>query len=538
MAVFVLVVIPVAIPTATASSDATGGTIELLEVYPNPLASGDRGEYVTIRVRGTQNLSGVTLSDGEDTVTLPPTVATGRLRLAVGRGMPPNGTTGQLLAVAGRLALANSGETLTLRRDGTVIDRVRYETAPAGDRFVRGADGWTWEPLGGTQFPPYTVRNATVRTFVLPDNAAVPTRILSNATERLWLGGYTFSSKRITHTLCEAREAGTDVRVLVDGDPVGGLTGASRERLDALVACGIELEVLEGTTARYAFHHAKYAVVDDRALILSENWKPSGTGGRANRGWGVLVDSTPFADRLAAVFENDTAWRDTPNWTAVRPMTASSADRSITGERFPTRIEPASMRADGVTLLVAPDNAEAGLLDMIRDAEETIAIQQVGIENDRFSLLAATVAAARRGVSVRILLSGAWYAREDNRIVADRLTRLADREGLPLSVRLVEPGDAFERSHVKGVIVDSEAVFVGSVNWNPHSLRENREVGVIITDEAVGTYYQAVFDRDWDRGESGLLGELSPPPGFAVVVLAVVLGVSIVVVRRFRFGSE
>ncbi|MFB6300104.1 MAG: phosphatidylserine/phosphatidylglycerophosphate/cardiolipin synthase family protein [Halobacteriales archaeon] len=525
---------PAPADTTTATED---GSIELVEVYPNPLRSQDRGEYVALRIAGSRNLSGLTLSDGEATVRLSPVVASGRVILAVGRGEPPNGSAGRVLGVTGRLALANSGEILTLRRDGTVIDQVRYGTAPAGERYVRGQSGWSWKPLGATDFPAITIQDVPVEAFVLPDHASVPTRVLGNATERVLLGGYTFASERVTDTLCRVRRDGVTVRVLVDADPVGGMTKTSRDRLDVLVACGVDVEVLGGSSARYAVHHAKYAVVDDRAIVLSENWKPSGTGGRSNRGWGVVVDSDRVADRLAAVFHNDTDWRDTPDWTAARSMDAASEDRTITAERYPTRFETSSMSADSVTVLVAPDNAEPELLRMIRKANETIAVQQVSIKADRFSLVAATIAAARRGVSVRILLSGAWYVREENQAVIDRLDRLADREGLPLSARLVDPGGAFDRSHVKGVIVDVDTVFVGSINWNPHSLRENREIGVILEGDTVGEYYLRVFEHDWRHSGDGLVADVSIPPGFAVVVAAVVLGVSIVFARRLRFDA-
>ncbi len=77
---------------------------------------------------------------------------------------------------------------------------------------------------------------------------------------------------------------------------------------------------------------------------------------------------------------------------------------------------------------------------------------------------------------------------EDNRRVADWLNEQADAEGLPLQAKLAQP-DGYEKIHAKGVIVDERHVVVGSLNWNNHSARENREVAVVLHGEAAGAYY-------------------------------------------------
>jgi hypothetical protein len=56
------------------------------------------------------------------------------------------------------------------------------------------------------------------------------------------------------------------VRVLVEGGPVGGVSRRSAGLLDRFTEAGVEVRVVSGPHARYQFHHAKYAVVGDRAL--------------------------------------------------------------------------------------------------------------------------------------------------------------------------------------------------------------------------------------------------------------------------------
>lgn len=71
--------------------------------------------------------------------------------------------------------------------------------------------------------------------------------------------------------------------MLVDADPVGGMSARQVARLDALASAGIDVRVLGGPRARYRFNHAKYAVIDDSALVTTENWNPAGVGAAASR---------------------------------------------------------------------------------------------------------------------------------------------------------------------------------------------------------------------------------------------------------------
>jgi phosphatidylserine/phosphatidylglycerophosphate/cardiolipin synthase-like enzyme len=137
-------------------------------------------------------------------------------------------------------------------------------------------------------------------------------------------------------------------------------------------------------------------------------------------------------------------------------------------------------------------------------------------------------------VEVRVLLSGAWYVREENRRLADRLNRLADSEDIPLTVRLVEPGDRFEKIHTKGAVIDGERVLLGSLNWNGHAARNNRETMLVLEGEAAASYYGAVFAADWAGGGAGGGAGLPLPPGVIAALGVAALG-ALAVGRRLEF---
>src|SRR5436305_224672 len=73
---------------------------------------------------------------------------------------------------------------------------------------------------------------------------------------------------------------GVEVRVLLDGSPVGGVEEDEHRVVGGLLAAGVDVRWLAGApdvVKRYRYHHAKYAIVDGRvAWIGSENFGNAG----------------------------------------------------------------------------------------------------------------------------------------------------------------------------------------------------------------------------------------------------------------------
>lgn len=508
----------IAVALLLASASITG-------VAPNPASHGDSGEFVTVHFAEPTNTSGWTLRDGETAARLPNETLSGTVALSTTPEAARNRTDLTVVPLSGSLSLSNGGERIELHDGTRTRSTFTYPDAPEAERW----NGSEWTPLGATNFPIIHTTNVSTAGFLLPDAPGPPLALLRSADSRLYLAGYTLTADRVTTALVRAAERGVDVRVLVDGAPVGGMPAAEAAQLNALVAAGVEVRVLDGDRARYSFHHAKYAVADDRAVVLSENWKPSGTGGHANRGWGVTLRDARVADQLARVFQADSEWADGKNWTAVR-QTQTLVESETATESFPTRFPPVEAVADSVRILLAPDNAKRGVREFVASANESLYVEQVRIDPES-EFLNWTVDAARRGTTVRVLLSGAWYVREENRNVTQRLNRIGNREGLDIRAKLVAPRSRFEKIHVKGAVVDGQRALVGSLNWNTHAATENREVAVIVQDDRIARYYERAFRADWRGGAWRL------QVGVGVVVAATAL-VAGLVARRIEFEGE
>jgi phosphatidylserine/phosphatidylglycerophosphate/cardiolipin synthase-like enzyme len=107
-------------------------------------------------------------------------------------------------------------------------------------------------------------------------------------------------------------------------------------------------------------------------------------------------------------------------------------------------------------------------------------------EMDDADVTNALVAAAKRGVNVRVVMtySSSWKA---------AFTALAQAG---VHVR-VYAANASLYIHAKMILVDGGGAFLGSENFSANSLNHNRELGLLITQPSVLQTLAATFNTDY-----------------------------------------
>lgn len=510
------------IPIADTQSVPTNATIA--SAYPNPVARGDPGEFVAIHFDVETNTSGWTLTDGKTTAVLPARTYEGTVAFSMDPDDARADTKHPVEPLDGRLLLADDGDRLELRAGNETVSTARYRNAPVSK--IRDFESNAWRPVGATSHEPIRTDGGSATAFVLPDSPDRTVSALESAEDRLYVAGYTFTSDRLTDVLIAAERTDVDVRLLLDGSPVGGVTDRQARQLDRLIAADVAVRLLSGSHTRYRHHHPKYAVVDGSVLVTTENFKPAGTGGMSSRGWGVVLEDEEVADGVADVHESDWTWRAATPWEEYRAGRSFAAANPALGA-FDTRHDPESITFESSTVLVAPDNADDELLSIVDSADDRVLLQQVRIDSRENGLLRAVLRAADRGVRVRILLDGSWYVEDDNAELVTWLNRRAEAEDWDLEARIDTP-DGYEKIHTKGVIVD-ETVVVGSLNWVRSAKSENREVLVVLQGPEPADYYASVFEADWRDGHHQSL-----PVGL-LAAAAVSASIALLVLNRLQF---
>ncbi len=509
---------------ASETADPQPANATIVAAYPNPIAHGDPGEFVAVEFDGPTDTTGWTITDGTATARLPNRTFEGTVAFSPEPDDARADTEYRVEPLSGRLLLADDGDRLSLVAGNETVSTARYRNAPESE--IREFESGEWRPVGATAHEPVRTDGGVATAFVLPDAPRATLEAFESAEERILLAGYTFSSPPIADALLEAADDGVSVRVLLDGRPVGGLGDAQARQLDRLAAGGVDVRLLAGADARYRHHHPKYAVLDDRALVSTENFKPAGTGGMSSRGWSVVLENDRAAGALASVHDADWGWRAATPWDEYRDgRDFVDADPALGS--FEPRHEPERVTVESTRVLVAPDNAAAELVSVIESAEERLLVQQVRIDSRENALLRAALRAADRGVRVRIHLAGSWYVEDDNAELAAWLNRRSETEDWDLEARVDEP-DGYGKIHTKGVVADDTAL-VGSLNWVRSAKSDNREVVVALEGSEAADYYASVFESDWREG-----GQRAVPAGLLAAAAAAVGG-GLVLLRKVEF---
>lgn len=500
------------------------GAFQITEFCPDPYLPNDEDEYLVIA--GNGSLDGMTVSDGKGGFRFPPgttisgpvTITRNSVAFEKTHGKRPDfewldhSPDVPDVIPGDTLRMANSRDTLMLYDRAKLVQQVSWPgDVRAREGQVHILSNGVWDRrtfmLGQSAFMPETFSNVTVTAFVSPDcSLEAFESAVQRAQSGIHVNVYEFASGNISASLIAAKQRGVSVDMLLEGGPVGGISPEEKSAIYAVNQSGIlvlQMAPAEGGHAPYRYDHAKYLVIDDRAVfVTSENFKASGfppKGITGNRGWGVIMENPGLAGYFDRVYHADT------RGDAIRPEYGRDGPgETPPASTYTVEFAPATFHGATVTPVISPDTSDQ-ITALLDSAASGIDIEQAYITNEStYSLnpyLATAINASRRGVHVRVLLDSYWYNVEDTRDndeMVDLINRLAAQEHVPLEARCADlDAGGIQKIHNKGVIVDNRRVLVSSINWNSNSPNFNREAGVIIDHPGVAGYFGEVFEDDW-----------------------------------------
>ncbi|MCK5109524.1 MAG: lamin tail domain-containing protein, partial [Methanosarcinales archaeon] len=203
-------------------------------------------------------------------------------------------------------------------REGVILERDRDETTGKyGDTdsaedwndfrvYVIGQSHFTYETFGF---------DGNVTVFTSPDSSFTAIAdAIDNASESICLNLYQFHNFYLMDRIISAIERGVEVKIMLEGGPVNGIADEERYIASKTVTAGGDVRFMISDRDRrihdrYAFNHAKYAIIDDETTIITtENWKNTGVpinNTFGNRGWGIIINNPDTADYWSSVFVED-----------------------------------------------------------------------------------------------------------------------------------------------------------------------------------------------------------------------------------------
>lgn len=141
-------------------------------------------------------------------------------------------------------------------------------------------------------------------------------------------------------------------------------------------------------------------------------------------------------------------------------------------------------------LIVLPEDTAQPILEAIHSARSALNIRMFLFSDE--TLLAAVIAARRRGVKVRVMLNPA----RRNGVAENEPARAAL---LQAGIEVRNGNPKFELTHQKSMVIDDRKGFVESLNWELRGLTEARDYAVVTTHALETREMVDCFDADWDR---------------------------------------
>jgi phosphatidylserine/phosphatidylglycerophosphate/cardiolipin synthase-like enzyme len=248
---------------------------------------------------------------------------------------------------------------------------------------------------------------------------------------------FRFDLADIEDALAAAVERGVVVRALIAHTNRGG-EKKLRKLEDRLLKAGATLSRTADDMVRY---HGKVIVIDQKkGFVLGFNFTALDI--KRSRSLGLVT---------------------------VNPKIISAMTKLIDADHNRT---PASVTSP--RLVVSPEDAREKLANFIRGARRELLIYDAHVTDDRMIALLMQRAAA--GVKIKILgsLERKWK---------DTGCKVKSLRGL--------------RLHVRAIVRDRRAAFVGSQSLRKLELDKRREVGLITKDRRAVAKIAAAFERDW-----------------------------------------
>ena len=294
--------------------------------------------------------------------------------------------------------------------------------------------------------------------------------------------------KEFSDALIERARAGVKVHVMLDF--VGSMK-MDNAAMDAMKAAGIKLQrfhkpVWWKLTKLNNRTHRKVLVVDGKigftgGVGIADQWRGAGQDKKHWRDTHFRVEG-PVVGQMQAVF-ND-------NWT-------KATGTVLDGPTYFPPLAPSGGHAAQMFSSSPSGGSESMLLMYLMSitaAKSTIHLSASYFVPDELTIK-ALVAAAKRGVKVRILTPG--------EIIDSKIVRAASHESWgPLLAAGIEIAEYQPTMyHVKALVVDSLMVSVGSTNFDNRSFSLNDEANLNVLDAQFAAQQVKIFNDDWKHGD-------------------------------------
>lgn len=295
--------------------------------------------------------------------------------------------------------------------------------------------------------------------IVEPDDGVGPVRdFIETAKKSLLIKQFTFSEPSLLQAVVDRKNAGVDVRIMLNPKRSGG-DRANDATFDYFKNAGVNIQ---WANPKFYVTHEKSIVVDEEAALIA-TFNLCEKYFTQTRDYGVV---TQDPERVKQVIEGFNADWEHREWLPSEEsgLLWSNANSRAHMARF---IDSAKHRLD----VQHPKFVDAVITDRLMDAAE-------------------------RGVHVRVLCGGKHGISDWDILDTFSSLRILRRFGVKVHKQ------KNLRLHAKLIIADEKRALVGSMNIDRSAFDLRRELGTTIHDETIVERLGQTFESDWESSHS------------------------------------
>ena len=278
-----------------------------------------------------------------------------------------------------------------------------------------------------------------MKLIIQPDDGVTTiVKAIKSAKKSLDIVIFRFDRTEVEKALGQAVERGVDVRALIAHTNKGGEKTLRKLELRLLEA-GLTVSRTADDLPRY---HGKLMIVDKVLHVYGFNFTKLDID--KSRSFGIVTTDKKLVQEAQKLFEAD----------------FNRHGYSPGNSRF----------------VVSPENSRTVLTNFVRAAKKELLIYDAQVSDNLVQRVLAE--RVRQGVKVRLI------GRIEKPLDGVKVRRLADL-----------------RLHVRAIVRDGEAAFIGSQSLRKLELDGRREVGIVVNDARVARQIASVFEDDWDAAQ-------------------------------------
>ena len=278
-----------------------------------------------------------------------------------------------------------------------------------------------------------------MKLIIQPDEGVIPiVKAIKSAKKALDIVIFRFDRPEVEKALGQAVARGVNVRALIAHTNKGGDKTLRKLEL-RLLDEGLTVSRTADDLPRY---HGKLMIVDRVLHVYGFNFTKLDID--KSRSFGVVTTDKKLLQEAQKLFEAD----------------FNRHGYSPGNSRF----------------VVSPENSRTVLTNFVRAAKKELLIYDAQVSDNLVQRVLAE--RVKQGVKIRVI------GKLEKPLDGVKVRKLADL-----------------RLHVRAIVRDGEAAFIGSQSLRKLELDGRREVGIIVSDGRVARQIAAVFEDDWSAAQ-------------------------------------